>query len=243
MNDLIKAALAADSECPDLESLLTSLSLEKHDLGYISANTHVDRCPRCRAYYLLQPDFEQATPTRQEAAIVESISAQLSGAVPVSRSKGPAPVLTPIRKWLWTRRFFSSLAAAAVLSAVAIGLHERNLDHPSFHTSGDVVYRSATLQAVSPVGDLQTVPLALHWTSTENAYSFRVTVMEVDGSVLYTKTTGETELTLPALVRDQFQPGRTLLWKVAALDAGGNVVQESNTERFRLIDGSSYEKR
>jgi len=243
MKHLIKAALAADSECPDLESLLTSLSLGKHDLGYISANAHADRCPRCRAYYLLRSDFEQATPTRQESAIVESISAQMSGAVPVSRSKGPVPVPTPIRKWLWTPRFFSSLAAAAALSAVAIGLHERNVDHPSFHTSGDVVYRSATVQAVSPVGDLQTVPLALHWTSTESAYTFRVTVMEVDGSVLYTKTTSETELALPGLLRDQFQPGRTLLWKVAALEAGGNVLEESHTERFRLIGGVSYQKR
>jgi hypothetical protein len=68
-----------------------------------------------------------------------------------------------------------------------------------------------------------------------NAASYKVDVMEVDETVLWTTQTNTTVVSLPANVRDKMLPGKPILWRVAAVDAEGTRIATSQIERFRVV--------
>ncbi len=231
------------ASCPPLAQLVEALSRDEFNSRHSDAARHLERCPRCRAGYLLQQDFQNAMATPEEAVIVDSIAAQMRNPIPISDVRAAIPIRAARKRILWTPRFFAGIAAAAVISIIAVGVRERSFNDQGQTTADNAVYRSATVQAAFPIGDLQKAPEAFRWTAASDAHRFAVTVMEVDGTVVYQSNVNGTTLKLPARVRSLLQPGRTLLWNVKALDASGHTIQESKVEQFRVIASHSSEHR
>lgn len=95
-----------------------------------------------------------------------------------------------------------------------------------------VVYRSQEVQVVSPVGDVQQVPQSLQWQAFDQASSYKVEVMEVDQTVLWSTEARETSVAIPAALGAKMLPGKPILWQVTALDATGRILGTSQVERF-----------
>jgi hypothetical protein len=79
----------------------------------------------------------------------------------------------------------------------------------------------------------------LGWQTFAGAASYRVVVMEVDHSALWTSETKEISVELPASLRAKMLPGKPILWQVTALDAQGGVLVASQVQKFVCPDDHS----
>jgi hypothetical protein len=99
-------------------------------------------------------------------------------------------------------------------------------------TSG--TYRSARLEIVGPRGDLAQAPNELRWDPVPGASLYRVRIVEVDATELWSGETTETHVVLPPAVIAQFAPGKSLLWQVEAF-RGAESLAVSETQSVRVI--------
>lgn len=222
-NRLWAAALERTPACLDAERFAAGLST--------SEVAHVAECPRCQAERSLWNSFEQPQARPEDGAAVQWVTAEL-------RRRSASQ-----RSLRWSQRvsgaFYGWRTAAAALCtivvAVGITLSMRqgqtvrpvvNLDAP--------VYRSAAVALIAPVGDQGTPPIALEWQPQLQARQYRVHLMEVDHTILWTATVSGSSVRLPPSARAAALPGKTLLWQVQALGPSGEVVGSSTIERFRL---------
>jgi hypothetical protein len=133
----------------------------------------------------------------------------------------------------------AALAAIAIASAILL----RTEKAPELQADAGgqpAIYRSQEIQVVGPVGDVQQVPRELRWQTFAGAVTYKVVLMEVDRSPLWTSETKETAVEIPATVGAKMLPGKPILWQVTALDAQGRVLGTSQVQKFvSLGDHSS----
>lgn len=181
-----------------------------------------------------------AAPTSAGTAAVDPIAPRprmeepLAGAQ-VIRFPGPAPAQapveapaarsasrTPARSWPLAR-----LAAAAMLVlAAGLGFQLMRPEPPALPApqAGQAV-RGATIEILSPLGELAKPPAELRWAPWNDAAGYRVRILEVDGTTLWEErfpaaaqpgTPAETA-SLPGEVRARLQRAVTYRWTVEAL--------------------------
>lgn len=100
--------------------------------------------------------------------------------------------------------------------------------------TGEQVYRSASIDIVSPSGDMAGPPRELVWVAWPAAARYDVRVLEVDGTVVWRATSLSPRVDLPDDVIARSVPGKTLIWEVLARDGMGRAVAESGPQRFRV---------
>ena len=88
---------------------------------------------------------------------------------------------------------------------------------------------------MSPIGDLREKPAEIRWEAAPNATRYRVRITEVDRTELWSQETTTPRVDLPTSVQDLIVPAKTLLIQIAAFEANGGKVAESETVRFRLL--------
>jgi hypothetical protein len=101
--------------------------------------------------------------------------------------------------------------------------------------TGQEVLRSGSFALLSPAGDLQERPKQIVWEKISQASSYQVRLLAVDGSEIWKATTADTRIELPAAVREQIVPAKTLLAEIAAFDSSGAQVGATGQVRFRLL--------
>jgi hypothetical protein len=219
---LLKLVLSPKSDC------VSTMRLALPDL---QALAHIAGCPRCQAERALLAEFESATPLPEEEGKVTWISQRLEQRLaPVRAAARPEPRW---RRWLSFRSLNTigfSLAAAMVVLALGIGLYGRRQPR-LVEPRGGLILRSGEIAAISPVGDLDVAPSMLVWQPVAGASSYSVRVTEVDHTLVWI---GETKMPSAALPQRMAAPGKPLFWQVTAKDAGGNVLAQSASQRFRL---------
>ena len=104
------------------------------------------------------------------------------------------------------------------------------------------VYRSQEIQVLSPVGELSQVPRTLQWQAFPGTQLYKVMVMEVDNSPLWSAETKETSVEIPASLRAKILPGKPILWQVTAVDGQGRVLGTSQIQRFSTSREQSSQK-
>jgi hypothetical protein len=232
-NELLTGSLKRTSECPPVEALEKVLARgESWD-----TNPHLKGCAYCKTEIALLQSFRDAEVPANDARAVAQITAKLrerSGT-----SLAPATSASWIGRILgkgWLRP--TALALAGALVVVAIGLQIRQSSTPGLNTgagNGSGVFRSGTLTITAPSGDLQDLPEQFRWEAVGAASRYELHLMEVDHHELWNATSTQPAMNIPAEVRAQIVPLKTLLLQIDAFDATGRKVARSEVVRFRLL--------
>jgi len=236
--DILKSTLAPTAGClkpEQLEALLEG----KH------SNPHLAECPRCQSELSMLKAFESAAPLREEGAAVAWIGAQLDRELesiknPLRGGRVRATAQGLQSQGTWVSNMLGGMrwalpAAAAVVIAIAGVVMLRSSKEPELRAKAieqPVIYRSLEVEIASPVGEVKQLPEELRWRAFAGAESYKVIVMEIDNTPLWSSETRQTSLTIPPAVRAKMLPGKPILWQVTALGAQARVLGTSQIQRF-----------
>jgi hypothetical protein len=217
----LKSMFTATPDCPDTSALASMLEEGDHSAHW----KHVHGCAHCLGEMELLRSFLTERVSTEEQPHVSAITSSLKKNSPAQ----PAPWWKLLLK-PWT------LTPAIVAAAVAIFVVANVHDRPGgvVLNSGDQVVRSQSIHAVAPVGDLSAAPEVLAWSAVAGSANYKVQVLEVDRTLLWTAMSRTSNVSLEPEIKRQIVPGKALLWKVEALDASGNFVASSGLTEFRV---------
>lgn len=236
-DELLAAALAAANDCPPLEHLERLLD----ERAPAPLKQHVSRCPRCQTELQMLRSFLSDDVAEHERAAVDAITTRLK-----ARSSILLPSRIPVveERQSWWKRILApgwltpaAAALALVLVVAGVTIEMRRGRQPALDTAvgGSEVLRSSAIAILSPIGDLAQKPAEIRWETAPNAARYRVRIMEVDRTELWSTETAVPRIDLPASAQAFIVPAKTLLTQVAAFDANGNKIAESEIVRFRLL--------
>jgi hypothetical protein len=214
-------------DCTPLDELTLLLEGREGEEVQRRARTHVDGCAYCRTELALLNEFESPVLRAGEPEAVRAIADRL-------RRHSPAKAQA-WWKQLWQPRILvpASVALAAMLLAIVVVLPSRRgpgrLDVPV----GTEVMRSQAVEAIAPIGDLDSSPKEMEWRPVADASRYVVRLMEVDRTVLWNTNIAQTKVAIPGAVQEKISPLKTLLWDVRALDISGNTIATSIPVTFR----------
>jgi hypothetical protein len=195
---------------------------------------HVSQCAHCEAELALWQEFEAQIPADREGAAVNWIAAE------VGRRRGtnavPASLATRFR-WFGLPGFAVAAATLALVAGLAYAVRDRE---PALKApTASEIYRGTEITGLSPVGNVYQVPdLALKWSSLPGADRYDVSVLEVDGTVLWHTSTSNPEAVLPRDVVSKLVPGKSVTWEVTARDRSGALIAASGTQRLTVVPRS-----
>ncbi len=243
--ELLQSALSPSPECLSAEVLQTLLDSGKAESSNAAA-LHLGGCPRCQAEVAMLRAFTADQPLENEGAAVAWISAQLERKLPEIKGGKQRVSANPKERPWWSRWWstsggrlaFAATALAAVAIAASVWMRPAEPTIVADAGGHEVVMRSEEIAGLAPVGDVNAKPTQLHWNAVPQGVSYRVDVMEVDGSILWTGQITEIFVTLPQSLRAKMLKGKPMLWRVTAFDSGGKVSATSQLERFRVLGPS-----
>lgn len=229
LQDRLIGAYRETEECPPPEAWLAEEMGRLRSAERQRLEAHSESCPRCAAERKLASEFDRASLalTAEEVRGLEEALDPGSDAevVDLADRRGSRMAKWPV-----------ALATAASL-ALAVGLMLRlDLSRPPSlpqRTDSDVV-RNTRIDAISPVGGVEEVPVTLVWSPIENAGRYSVVIRKVDRSQVWMQSTDEATIVLPDGVRQRLLPGVTYTWSVEALALDGSFRARSETIAFTI---------
>lgn len=218
-------AFQRTADCLTIDDLIMALEGADPELKR-QTEAHLETCANCRTELALFRGFESAPVRPDEQRDVNSIVARLRKSSPVAREAW--------WKSIWKPRLLMpvAIATAAAMMIIAVGIRHQSSD--TLMPGDEQVMRSRQIAVVSPAGDLTQPARSLEWGAVPGARSYRVSILEVDRTPLWTATVQQTHSAVPKDVMQRMAPLKTLLWKVEALDETGSVFSESQLTRFRV---------
>lgn len=123
----------------------------------------------------------------------------------------------------WLRPLYGLAAAAVIVLAVLW------VTAPP-RTQDEGAVRGADLIAVAPLGQADARQFAFN--SPLQAASYRVTVRDAKGELLFTMTTRGLSVVPDQSLRGRLAAGESYTWSVAALDVNGDTIAESKPATF-----------
>ena len=219
----LSADLQPTPDCISLDRLGSELTATER--------IHVDTCARCQSELALWEAFNTPSRDRAEREAVDWIVTRLE------RSRGDsvgsaAPPLAQRFQPTHVRRLLGVAAAIMVAATLGYVVWDREPAVPP--PTGEQVYRSVSIDIVSPSGDVAGPPQELVWVAAPAASRYDVRVLEVDGTIVWRASSLSPRLVLPDDVIARSVPGKTLIWEVVALDESGMPIAESGPQRFRV---------
>ena len=239
--DAVRAALEPTNDCPTIEEL------ESFTSGRPAANRlakHLQTCTYCQTEVHLLKNFLAEDALAQAPDAAKAVEQLRKRSKQIFRQAFPPPEPTPWWKSALTVRRMAqaSLAMAALLLfAAAIVFFRSSPSRPQLEArnqTGQEVLRSGSFALLSPAGDLQERPKEIVWEKVVQASSYQIRVQAVDGSEIWKATTADTRIELPAAIRAQIVPAKTLLAEITAFDSSGAQVGATGQVRFRLLPGA-----
>ncbi len=221
------AALGPTAECLAIDELASVLEGRRGDPARGTAEAHMLGCAYCRNEMTLLREFESPAIRPEERKAVDSIAAQL-------RKNSPAAAES---WWQWLRNpkiLVPALSFAMALIAVTVGLQFRHSTIQPYVPSANDVLRGQSVEVIGPVGDVAQPPDRLEWRPVAGASQYKIKLMEVDRTEVWSATLAQTSALVPQNVRSKLSPLKTLLWQVVAINGVGDVVADSGVQRFRV---------
>ncbi len=231
-NELFRSALQKTDNCPPIEALERVL-----DGAGLETVAHVQSCAFCSAELEMLQSFRLAEVPAEDAQAVRAITQRLNRRT----ARDFQRVAAPRRPWwqfgpAWLQPAALAGAAALVVIAIAVQFHPAGppaLGSPG--AAGPEVFRSQTLNILSPSGDLQRPPEQARWEPAPSAATYRVRLLEVDGHELWSAQTANAAIAFPQSIQRYMVPAKTLLLVVTAFDSAGKTIAESESIRFRVL--------
>jgi len=191
--------------------------------------THADGCLRCQAELALWRQFAGGSAASDEGAAVRWVAAELRRRL-TAASDPAAPRVD--RRWPGISRLAAVAAVVAAVTAVSV---VRDREPPVTDVQpASQQYRTVRIDAIAPLGDIDSIPRAIEWSPVGGAAVYDVAVFEVDRSTLWRGSSSAPRIELPLSLSAQFAPGKTVFWEVTARSASGIVVADSGAQRFRV---------
>ena len=185
--------------------------------------SHVGDCPACAAERDLARSFESAAASDAADPDVEWIVGELE------RSRFAPERKRPRVDWRWAS------AAALVLVAVGAALALRQGPPPLAHpTSQRVVLRGAALELFEPRGDVAAAPAELRFGAVPAAASYRVKILEVDDTQMWSLDVAGSPAAIPDDVRSRLAEAVVYRVQVEAFDQSGVRLAVSGAVPFRV---------
>jgi hypothetical protein len=233
----LKSALTPKPDCLSLEQLEALAADPK------PSHPHLSDCLRCQAELTLLKQFESNEPLPDEGAAVAWISSHLERNLEQIKHPGRAASAQRDRTsaGFWSRligrdKFGFLVPTVAVLTMAVIGfIVLRPAREPELRAgleTSSPVFRSQEVEVIGASGDLENPPAKLEWKPYPGAASYKVSVMEIDQTVLWARETAGNSVELPAAVRAKILPSKPILWQVTAEDLQGKVLASSQRQRF-----------
>ena len=144
-------------------------------------------------------------------------------------------------------RWLVPVSVVLLLIGLGLGLTHRSQE-PQLRAdagNGPVLYRSQEIQVIAPTGEVAEAPKTLRWKPVPGLTRYKISIMEVDESLLWSGETNDSTLTIPVSTRVKMLPGKPVLWRVTALDDQGRVLATSQVQRFSVrikSSGSTFPK-
>jgi hypothetical protein len=195
---------------------------------------HMDLCTRCQAEFALWQGFVDPEPLPGEQADVQWVLGELQRRCVRRLPRGlhrPSPHLLT----RFGARPLVAVAASMLVAIVAGYLLWSPEPAINVTDASELVYRTASVDVLAPVGDLRVAPKELAWAPVRGAVKYDVRVFEVDGNTLWSESTSATRADLPAALVAQFVPGKAILWEVTARGSAGVNIAASGQQRFRVL--------
>jgi hypothetical protein len=206
-------ALAPTPECIPIERIGDELTQGERE--------HLDSCARCQSELALFRETTREEVTSEEASAAAWIAGEL-------RTRNNVVAFRP-KMW---RTLYAVAAALVIVLGAAWWMQFRE---PSIdgQLDGPGTYRSGRLELVAPIGDIATAPNEFRWKPVAKVSRYRVRILEVDATPLWSVDTAEAHVQLPPDVVEQFLPGKTLQWEVRAF-RGNEMIASSETQVVRV---------
>jgi hypothetical protein len=216
VTDELRRVFEAREGCPSIEELAADQNRFRQ---------HVSECAHCSAELALLRSFESGQASAAERPAIAQIVAEL-------KKNSPAKQESWWQK-MWRPRVLVPLAVGLAAAALVIVM---NVPRPgnSLDAPFDNVVRSTQLAVISPVGLLAQTPSQLKWSPVNGAASYKVQVLEVDRTTLWSASSYDAYADLPGEVRAKIVPLKTILWEVSALDASGHPIASSGMQSFTV---------
>jgi len=205
---------------------------------------HFETCTYCQTEVQLFKKFLAADVVAQTPDAAKAAELLRSRSKQIFRQAFPVPEPTPWWKSAFTVRRMAQVSlamAALLLFAAAIVFLRSSPSQPQLEArnqTGQEVLRSGSFALLSPVGDLQERPKEIVWEKVAQASSYQIRLLAVDGTEIWKATAADTRIELPAAVREQIVPAKTLLAEITAFDASGAQLGGTGQVRFRLLPGA-----
>jgi hypothetical protein len=220
-------SVSATKDCLPLQ-VLESLAAGSSDSA---ASQHLSGCPHCQAELAMLKSFESSVPSKNEGAAAAWIAAQLERKQNSSSAKAGVP--RPFWRNFFRVPYLAGALALVLAAGLGISLYVSDREPRSpLNNPGTEIMRSGSVRLTSPSGDLARPAQEFHWEAYPGAKKYRVEVLEVDGNVLWSGQSDQTSIATPPELQAKMLPGKTLQWKVTALDDSGKPIASSSQERF-----------
>jgi len=240
-HDLFRQALAAQDDCPEIETLELALARDASAMPTELAQ-HVNSCSYCQAELHLLRSFHESG-VKEDSEKARKVVALLQ-----ERSK---EILRPYRpaeatqgRW-WSRAFQVRWLSPAVLGMAALAvvagvvLQYRQAGPPPAVNgpleTGSEVFRTSGFAVVKPAGDIVERPQEIRWALVQAAAKYRVRLLEVDGTEIWMAESAAGHIDLPGAVQARIVPAKTLFCEVVAFDSSDRKLGETGLVRFRLL--------
>lgn len=234
-----RAALSPISGCLSLESLEPFAGESSHGFAPEAA-AHLAGCPRCQAELAMLRGFEsEASPHNEdEREAVAWVTAQMEQRMDRRASQSSALPRMPLRN-IFFRSPYPVAAAALAMSAVAIFAYISQTRPLPLRVAPleNQVMRARDVRVTGPSGDLDRPPETFAWEAFPGAAKYSVELLEVDGTLFWKGESAQNFLVTTPALRDRIRPGKSLFWRVVALDASGKILASSSQEKFRVSAG------
>lgn len=227
--DLLSAY--ADKGGPDCESIETLHGWVTGELPTQRAaqvESHVSSCARCAAEARLAGWFEQP----EESAQLDTVAAALSQGGGAERLAATGGVLTSSR-W-WARPWVSGALAVAATLVIVAGLTVFRQPPPVGELPAADVVRGAAPTIVEPRGVLNSAPASVGWQGDANA-RYRVALMAVDDSVLWSAEVEGERVELPAEARAMLVERVTYRLRVTPVAPDSTPAGPGDEVEFRIV--------
>lgn len=230
-----QSAVSSTEDCLPLEVLermTESISADS------KAAAHLLNCPHCQTELAMLKNFESSVPSADEGAAVAWIAAQLQRkqSSPVEK---PAVARVSFWRAMFRMPYLAGAAALAVMLALGVSLHNTgNQEGPPSKVGGGVYshgnFRTGAIHLLSPIGDQTHAPVEFRWEAFAGASSYTIELKDAMGTVLVSAKSKQNVFAITPEMDEQMPSGKSLKWKVTALDASGKEMANSTGGDFKI---------